>query len=60
MQVDNPATGEQFIEMLSCSTKETEQAIEKAAEAFKTWRKRTADERAQFLLRWKQVFAAHC
>ena len=60
VQVLNPATGEPFIEMLSCSTKETEQAIEKAAEAFKTWRKRTADERAQFLLKWKQVRFPHC
>ena len=55
VQVLNPATGEPFIEMLSCSTKETEDAIAKAAEAFKSWRKRTADERAQFLLKWKQV-----
>ena len=39
--------------MSSCSTAETEAAIERAAQAWPGWRKQTAFERASFLMRWK-------
>ncbi|MEM5501134.1 NAD-dependent succinate-semialdehyde dehydrogenase [Ahrensia kielensis] len=49
--VNNPATGATIGTVPNCSTAETERAIDAAAEAFKTWRKTTALERANILLK---------
>lgn len=49
--VDNPATGSTIGNVPDCSTAETERAISAASEAFKSWRKTTALERANILLK---------
>lgn len=53
LQVTNPATGKVIVEMASCGTEETQSAIAHAHDAFHTWRKALAADRAEFLLRWK-------
>jgi len=50
--VTNPANGEIIAAVAKCSTAETRRAIEAAAEAFLTWRQRTAKERAACLRKW--------
>lgn len=55
MQVLNPATGGTLIEMASCSTKETENAIQQAHKAFPHWSAVSAFERGEFLTRWKDA-----
>jgi|KBSMisStaDraftv2_1062788.scaffolds.fasta_scaffold00163_22 succinate-semialdehyde dehydrogenase/glutarate-semialdehyde dehydrogenase len=50
--VDDPATGELIGAVPNMGAAETRRAIEAAAEAFVTWRKRTAKERAGILRRW--------
>ncbi len=50
--VTNPANGEVIAEVAKCSTAETRRAIEAAAEAFVSWRQRTAKERSACLRKW--------
>lgn len=50
--VDNPATGEIIGNVSKCSTGETQDAIAAADLAFKSWRRKTAGERAALLERW--------
>lgn len=52
LAVDDPATDEVIGSVPNMSFPETRQAIDAAAEAFPTWRKRTAKERAVILRRW--------
>jgi Aldehyde dehydrogenase family len=53
LQVINPANGTAIAEMSSCGRQETEKAISKAAEAWKSWRRVPASQRETFLLDWK-------
>jgi succinate-semialdehyde dehydrogenase / glutarate-semialdehyde dehydrogenase len=50
--VDDPSTGEVIGAVPSMGSLEARQAIEAAGEAFRSWRKRTAKERAAILRRW--------
>ncbi|MCC6912996.1 MAG: NAD-dependent succinate-semialdehyde dehydrogenase [Rhodospirillaceae bacterium] len=50
--VTNPATGADIAKVPDLGVAETEQAIEAATEAFKTWSQKTALERANILMRW--------
>ncbi|MER9366969.1 NAD-dependent succinate-semialdehyde dehydrogenase [Mesorhizobium sp. M0518] len=50
--VDNPATGEIIGNVPNCGAGETDVAIAAADAAFKSWRKKTAGERAALLERW--------
>lgn len=50
--VDNPANGEIIGNVPECGADETNAAIAAAERAFKTWRKKTAGERAALLERW--------
>ncbi|MCP4877442.1 MAG: NAD-dependent succinate-semialdehyde dehydrogenase [Gammaproteobacteria bacterium] len=50
--VTNPANGEVIAEVAKCSTAETRRAIKAAAEAFVSWRQRTAKERSACLRKW--------
>ncbi len=52
VEVTNPATGEVLGTIPKMGTAETRRAIEGAQKAMKSWRKRTAKERAQILRRW--------
>jgi len=47
----NPATGETVGEVPDCGAEETREAIEAAAEAFKTWSRTTSQERYALLYR---------
>ncbi|HET7579876.1 MAG TPA: NAD-dependent succinate-semialdehyde dehydrogenase [Bacillales bacterium] len=47
--VTNPATGEKITEVAAGSAADAERAIDAAANAFKSWSKRTAHDRAGFL-----------
>ena len=57
--VDNPATGEVLARVPRFGAAETAAAIEKAAEAFKAWSKRTAKERSALMRRWFDLMIAH-
>ncbi|MFK9092572.1 NAD-dependent succinate-semialdehyde dehydrogenase [Bacillus salipaludis] len=49
IEILNPATGVKLSEVASCGREETREAIEKAHEAFQTWKQTTGLERAQLL-----------
>ncbi len=53
--VISPATGEVVASVPMLGQAETERAIASADAAFKSWRKRTANERAEVLSRWHQL-----
>ncbi|WP_296894367.1 NAD-dependent succinate-semialdehyde dehydrogenase [Thiobacillus sp.] len=57
--VHNPATAELVGHAPSCSTADTERAIEAAHTAFPTWRDQTAKTRSQLLRRWFDLILAH-
>lgn len=57
--VDDPATGEIIGGVPNLGAAETRQAIDAAADAFATWRKRTAKERAVILRRWFELMMAN-
>jgi succinate-semialdehyde dehydrogenase/glutarate-semialdehyde dehydrogenase len=59
VEVDNPATGEIVGVVPRLGRSETRQAIDAAARAFPSWRKRTAKERAQVLRRWFDLMLAN-
>jgi succinate-semialdehyde dehydrogenase/glutarate-semialdehyde dehydrogenase len=59
IEVDNPATGQVIGTVPRLGRGETRQAIEAAARAFPTWRKRTAKERAVVLRRWFDLMMAN-
>lgn len=52
LTVSNPADGSVIIELASCGRAETRRAIEAAHDAQKTWKLKTAKERASLLRRW--------
>jgi succinate-semialdehyde dehydrogenase/glutarate-semialdehyde dehydrogenase len=53
--VDNPATGEVIGNVPSLGKDDADKAIAAADRAFKTWRKKTAGERAALLERWFEL-----
>ncbi|WP_428561606.1 MAG: NAD-dependent succinate-semialdehyde dehydrogenase [Solidesulfovibrio sp. DCME] len=53
--VTNPATGETLGTVPKCGRPETARAIAAAAEAWPAWRAMTAIERADILLRWREL-----
>ena len=53
--VVNPATGAVVATVPMLGQAETERAIASADAAFRSWRKRTANERAEVLSRWHQL-----
>src|SRR5581483_5919802 len=57
--VDDPATGEIIGNVPNFGATETRQAIDAAAEAFASWRKRTANERSFILRRWFELMMAN-
>ncbi|MET4691890.1 NAD-dependent succinate-semialdehyde dehydrogenase [Sinorhizobium fredii] len=57
--VDNPATGEVIGRVPNCGAAETEAAIDAANNAFASWRKKTAGERAALLERWHDLMLAN-
>ena len=53
--VDNPATGEEIAQVPNMGEAETWHAVSAAAEAFVSWRSKTAGERASVLLAWYEL-----
>ncbi|MCP4272848.1 MAG: NAD-dependent succinate-semialdehyde dehydrogenase [Gammaproteobacteria bacterium] len=52
LNVNNPATGEIISSVAMASSKDTEQAIAVAEEAFQSWRSTTAKQRSLLLKQW--------
>ncbi|MFL6978222.1 succinate-semialdehyde dehydrogenase [Bacillus inaquosorum] len=57
--VYNPATGEEIKTIPQQSAKEVEEAIERSHQAFKTWSKTSANERASLLKKWYELIVEH-
>ncbi|MBI4694825.1 MAG: NAD-dependent succinate-semialdehyde dehydrogenase [Gammaproteobacteria bacterium] len=57
--VTNPATGERLADVPDMGVAETRRAIEAANAAFKTWRAKTAKERAGLLRKWFDLIMAN-
>ena len=58
-EVTNPFNNEVIAKVADCEQEETKYAIEKANEAFHTWKKTSATERAALLKKWHQLQMAH-
>jgi len=54
-EVKNPATGQVIARVADCGADEARRAADVAAEAFESWRKTTAYERAAILERWSAL-----
>ena len=50
--VENPASGAVIARLVKCGKDETNRAIAAASEAFKSWSRRPAKDRAAVLMRW--------
>lgn len=59
LTVYNPATGEEIKTIPQQSAKEVEEAIERSRQAFKTWSKTSANERASLLKKWYELIVEH-
>jgi succinate-semialdehyde dehydrogenase / glutarate-semialdehyde dehydrogenase len=59
LEVLNPATGRRLGTVPRAGAAETRRAIEAAAEAFPSWARRTAKDRAAILNRWFQLMVAN-
>ncbi|MCY7922945.1 succinate-semialdehyde dehydrogenase [Bacillus spizizenii] len=59
LTVYNPATGEEIKTIPQQSAKEVEEAIERSHQAFKTWSKTSAKERASLLKKWYELIVEH-
>ena len=55
----NPATGEVMVELPRCQEAETDAAIEAADRALQTWRKTSAQHRADVIRRWFELVLEH-
>lgn len=59
IDVDNPATGEILGSVPKCGREEAARAVQAAAASFADWRARTAIERADIMLRWRDLIMGH-
>ncbi|KAI4374623.1 hypothetical protein MLD38_012597 [Melastoma candidum] len=59
VKVFNPATGDLITEVPCMGTKETNDAISSAYDAFRAWSKLTAAERSRILRKWYDLLMAH-
>ncbi|MCY8084617.1 succinate-semialdehyde dehydrogenase [Bacillus inaquosorum] len=59
LTVYNPATGEEIKTIPQQSAEEVEEAIERSHQAFKTWSKTSANERASLLKKWYELIVEH-
>ena len=58
-KVVNPATGEVIGAIPTGGTNEAKQAVDAAHRAYKTWSKKTADERYTVLMKWHRLIDAN-
>ena len=54
-EVTNPFDGSVIARVPDITAKQTEESIQAAHEAFRSWRTKTAEERAELLLRWHDL-----
>ncbi|MEC1291931.1 succinate-semialdehyde dehydrogenase [Bacillus mojavensis] len=59
LTVYNPATGEAIKTIPQQSAKEVEEVIERSHQAFKSWSKTSANERASLLKKWYELIVEH-
>jgi succinate-semialdehyde dehydrogenase / glutarate-semialdehyde dehydrogenase len=59
LEVINPATGKRIGTVPNAAAADARTAVEAAAEAFPTWARRTAKERAAILRRWHELMLAN-
>ncbi|MDP4525529.1 succinate-semialdehyde dehydrogenase [Bacillus halotolerans] len=59
LTVYNPATGEAIKTIPQQSAQEVEEAIERSHQAFKSWSKTSANERASLLKKWYELIVEH-
>ncbi|XP_017228535.1 succinate-semialdehyde dehydrogenase, mitochondrial [Daucus carota subsp. sativus] len=59
IEVNNPATGEVIANVACMGTRETNDAISSAYDAFKSWSKFTAAERSKCLRKWYDLIMAN-
>ncbi|MEC1679311.1 succinate-semialdehyde dehydrogenase [Bacillus mojavensis] len=59
LTVYNPATGEAIKTIPQQSANEVEEAIERSHQAFKSWSKTSANERASLLKKWYELIVEH-
>ncbi|MHA6164790.1 succinate-semialdehyde dehydrogenase [Bacillus mojavensis] len=59
LTVYNPATGQAIKTIPQQSAKEVEEAIERSHQAFKSWSKTSANERASLLKKWYELIVEH-
>ncbi|MDG3075298.1 succinate-semialdehyde dehydrogenase [Bacillus halotolerans] len=59
LTVYNPATGEAIKTIPQQSAKEVEEAIERSHQAFTSWSKTSANERASLLKKWYELIVEH-
>ncbi|MBL6008991.1 succinate-semialdehyde dehydrogenase (NADP(+)) [Bacillus halotolerans] len=59
LTVYNPATGEAVKTIPQQSAQEVEEAIERSHQAFKSWSKTSANERASLLKKWYELIVEH-
>ncbi|ELK48064.1 NAD-dependent succinate-semialdehyde dehydrogenase [Halobacillus sp. ACCC02827] len=59
IEVTNPYTLEVIDHVPDAGEKEAQEAVDAAHAAFLKWKKTTAYERAEFLMRWHQLIEAH-
>lgn len=57
--VDNPANGKEIAQVANLGPEQASAAIDAANAAFKTWRARTAKERANIMRRWFDLIIAN-
>lgn len=58
-EVKNPATGEVIETLKNNSEEEINDKIERAFEAFKSFKKTTAHERSEYLYKWRELILEH-
>lgn len=59
IDVINPANGKKITSIQKAGKAEAVQAVDAAYEAFQSWSKKTAYERATLLMEWHQLIAVH-
>lgn len=55
----NPATGEELARVPNFDAQDTEQAVEKAHQAFQSWSQTTVKQRSQILRKWFELIIEH-
>ncbi len=58
-EITNPFDNTTICEVPNCGANETKQAIDAAHQAFQSWKKLTAKQRAEYMWRWSELIIAN-